>query len=101
MSIGCNHSKERNNMPTKTQSTVVAVFRTRSDAEAAASDLKANGFGTNDIFVSLDASTVDATSQAGGTYSDTSARPHHHEGGIVGWFKSVFGQEDEADRPYY
>lgn len=89
-------------MPTKTQSTVVAVFRNRSDAEAAASDLKANGFGPNDIFISSDSSTVDATTQPGGTYSDASQHSHHqHKEGIVGWFKSVFGQEDDADRPYY
>lgn len=89
-------------MPTKTQSTVVAVFRNRSDAEAAASDLKANGFGPNDVYITSDTSAIDATTQAGGAYSDTAERPHHeHEGGIVGWFKSVFGQEDHGDRPYY
>jgi uncharacterized protein (TIGR02271 family) len=89
-------------MPTKTQSTVVAVFRNRSDAEAAASDLKANGFGPNDVYISSDTSAVDATTQAGGAYSDTADRPHHeHEGGIVGWFKSVFGHEDDGDRTYY
>lgn len=89
-------------MPTKTQSTVVAVFRNRSDAEAAARDLRGNGFGPDDVFISSDTSSLDATSQPGGAYSDTSERPHHqHEGGIVGWFKSVFGQEDDGDRSYY
>lgn len=89
-------------MPTNTQSTVVAVFRNRSDAEAAASDLKANGFGSNEIFITSDSSAVDATSQTGGGYSDTGAYSHQrHEGGVVGWFKSVFGQEEHGDRPYY
>jgi uncharacterized protein (TIGR02271 family) len=89
-------------MATRTQSTVVAVFRNRSEAEAAASDLKANGFSSNNIFVSSDTSAVDATQQPGGVYSDAQAHSHEHEGGIVGWFKSVFGQEDtESDRPYY
>src|SRR5947209_1251543 len=90
-------------MATRTQSTVVAVFRSRAEAEAAASDLKANGFGSNNIFVSSDSSAVDASQQPGGVYSDTQAQSHHHhEGGIVGWFKSVFGQDEEdSDRPYY
>jgi uncharacterized protein (TIGR02271 family) len=103
MSIGCKAPDKggKNNMPTTTQSTVVAVFRNRSDAEAAASDLKANGFGPNDIFISSDTSAVDASTQPGGAYSDAPAHPHQHEGGVVGWFKSVFGQEDHGDRPYY
>ena len=89
-------------MATKTQSAVVAVFRNRTDADAAANDLKANGFGAADIFVSSDASTVDPASQPGGAYSDTGAYSHReHEGGIVGWFKSVFGQEEHGDRSYY
>lgn len=90
-------------MATRTQSTVVAVFRNRSDAEVAANDLKANGFGPDDIFISSDKSAVDAAQQPGGVYSDTEPHRHHgHEGGIVGWFKSIFGQDDEqSDRTYY
>jgi uncharacterized protein (TIGR02271 family) len=90
-------------MATRTQATVVAVFRNRSDAEAAASDLKANGFGPDDIFISSDKSAVDAAQQPGGVYSDTEAHRHRgHEHGIVGWFKSIFGQDDEqSDRTYY
>ncbi len=89
-------------MPTNAKSTVVAVFRNRSEAEAAASDLRANGFASSDIYLSSDKSAVDAAGQPGGVYSDADTEPHQqHEGGIVGWFKSVFGQEEHGDRGYY
>ncbi len=76
-------------MATRTQATVVAVFRNTSDAQAAAQELEANGFNEGDIYVSSADYTGSATQAA------------HHEGGIAGWFKRVFGGEDEADRNYY
>ncbi len=80
---------------TRTQSTVVAVFKNRTDAQAAVDDLKTRGFDSEDIFLSSEGQNVYDTTQS----SDEDTR--HHEGGIKGWFKSVFGQEDDADRPYY
>lgn len=88
-------------MPTRTQSNVVAVFRTNSDAQAAAGDLKSNGFATDDIYISSysNAGQTGSAPGAAETYSQTS----HHEGGIKGWFKSLFGEDDERaeDRQNY
>src|SRR5437868_12334578 len=78
-------------MPTRTQATVVAVFRNISDAQAAAEELEANGFTEEDIYISSGESTRSLK------YEGAS----HHEGGITGWFKRVFGSDDESDRPYY
>jgi stress response protein YsnF len=79
------------------------VFRNSSDAQAAADELKANGFTDNEIYLSsyTASGTAGATStrETGtGGYQGTS----HHEGGIKGWFKSLFGEDDEqTDRSYY
>jgi uncharacterized protein (TIGR02271 family) len=78
-------------MATRTQSTVVAVFRDTSDAQAAAEELEASGFSENDIYINSGDRTEIAREE--GT--------SHHEGGITGWFKRVFGSDDESDRPYY
>lgn len=73
------------------ESTLVAVFRSRSEAENAASDLKANGFSANEVYVG---SYNDAS--ASGTNREWTAT-QHHEGGIKGWFKSLFGDEHDAN----
>ena len=78
-------------MPTRTHSTVVAVFRDASEAQAAARELEASGFDEDEIFVN----SGDRTETA------TDAESSHHEGGIAGWFKRVFGSDDETERPYY
>ena len=86
-------------MATKTQSTVVAVFRTEADAKAAADDLKANGFSSNEIFMSSEA----PAGRERGMEGTNAGR--HEEGGIAGWFKHLFGSEDDRayseERPYY
>jgi stress response protein YsnF len=78
-------------MPTRTQSTVVAVFRDTSDAQAAAEELEASGFSEDEIYINSGDRTELAREE----------RSSRHEGGIAGWFKSVFGSDDESDRPYY
>lgn len=90
-------------MPTRTQSSVVAVFRNGSDAQAAADELKTNGFSANDIYISSysqDAAAASTSAPASGTRFHQS---QHHEGGIKGWFKSLFGEdeENENDRRVY
>jgi uncharacterized protein (TIGR02271 family) len=80
-------------MATTTDSTLVAIFSNRSDAENAVNDLKANGFSSNDIYVG---SYNDSSSS--GTSREWNAT-HQHEGGIKGWFKSLFG-EDDANTDY-
>lgn len=85
-------------MATRTQSTVVAVFRNSSDAQAAANELKANGFTDQDIYIS----TYGNTGAAGTTSSTATQGTTRHEGGITGWFKSLFGEDEQhTDRSYY
>jgi uncharacterized protein (TIGR02271 family) len=81
-------------MANTSSSTVVAVFRDSSDAQAAADELKANGFAQDDIYLSsYSSSTPSGTADYRGT---------QHEGGIKGWFKSLFGDDDtQADRGRY
>lgn len=82
-------------MATRTQSTVVAVFRNISDAQAAARDLKSEGFTDDDIYISSESGQVTST-----TVPSEGAK---HERGITSWFKRVFGgrEHDFEDRPYY
>lgn len=76
-----------------TRSTLVAIFRDSSDAQAAADELKANGFPQDDIYVS---------SYSSSTTSGTGSYQGKQEGGIKGWFKSLFGEDDyEDDRGRY
>jgi uncharacterized protein (TIGR02271 family) len=72
------------------RSTLVAVFRNRADAESAASELKSNGFSSNDVYIG-------SYNNAGstGTTREWNAT-HQHEGGITGWFKSLFGEEHDS-----
>lgn len=81
-------------MANTTRSTVVAVFRDSSDAQTAADELKANGFTQDDIYLSSYSSSTTSGSTTSGT-GDYHAT--HHEGGIVGWFKRLFGEDDEQD----
>ena len=85
-------------MATRTQSTVVAVFRSRSDAEAAMQDLKSSGFAESDIFLSSGDTTTGTIDRQDVTRTET---VRHHEGGVKGWFKSLFGEDEENEGPYY
>ena len=81
-------------MATKTFSTVVALFQNEADARSASDDLRANGFSSDDIFITSDNTRFDQQEMVDQRYE-------HHEGGIKGWFKSLFGQENDEDRSYY
>src|SRR5689334_2792476 len=83
-------SFEGEHMAMRTQSTVVAVFRNLSDAQAAANELEANGFSEEEIYIT-----------SSDTSSSSELEGRSHEGGIAGWFKRVFGGDDESDRKYY
>lgn len=76
-------------MATTTQSSIIAVFRKFSDAQAAIKDLQAAGIPSNDIYLET----------GSGDLSGPGTKKR--EGGIVGWFKSIFGDESESDRSYY
>jgi uncharacterized protein (TIGR02271 family) len=80
-------------MPTTMQSTIIAVFRNATDAQAAANELEVNGFSQHDIYLSSE--------YAQPTEEIREPRGVHHEEGITGWFKRMFGQEDETDRTVY
>lgn len=78
-------------MQTRTLSTLVAVFSSDAKARLAADDLKANGIPAGDIFITA-ANTTDANENVAHEY-------RHHEGGIKGWFHSLFGEdEDDSNR---
>jgi uncharacterized protein (TIGR02271 family) len=84
-------------LATRTQSNVVAVFRNSSDAQAAADELKANGFPADNIYIS---SNSESGATAPAPAAGSQVRPEHtshHEGGISGWFKSLFGEDEEHD----
>lgn len=76
---------------TTTQHTLVAIFRDRDAADAAVADLRSNGFSASET-LSGDSSSV---------YTGTSNTERQHEGGIVGWFKHLFGEDDNPDRNTY
>jgi uncharacterized protein (TIGR02271 family) len=90
-------------MPTRTQSSVVAVFRNGSDAQAAADELKGNGFSADDIYISSYSQGAAAGSTSASASGTRSQQTRHQEGGIKGWFKSLFGEdeENEYDRRTY
>src|SRR4051794_15681481 len=72
--------------------TIVAAFRDGADAQAAATDLQSAGVDRDSIYLE--------SSSAGGS-SDYGSRTSEHEGGIAGWFKSLFGAEDESETSGY
>ncbi len=82
-------------MATTNDSTVVAVFDDAEEARAAAADLKAAGISSDRIYVSSE----NAGSATAGTSGTTGYA--HHEGGITGWFKSLFGGEEHEHTSGY
>lgn len=76
-------------MPGRTDTTMIAAFRSTRDAEAAATDLQAAGIPRGNIDIETNAMS--------GKSSQSKAR----ESGIAGWFKSLFGDEGGADRAEY
>ena len=83
-------------MATRTHSTLVAVYRNPSDAQAAAAELQSNGFEADDIYMNA-GSGSDVSAHDFSRY-DVSTR---HEGGVSGWFKRIFGQEEAPERSHY
>lgn len=81
-------------MASTTKSTVIAAFRNSADAQAAAQDLQAAGINRGDIYLESSGSGTSTT-------DDYSSRTTGNEGGITGWFKSLFGAEDDTDRAGY
>jgi uncharacterized protein (TIGR02271 family) len=98
---------QENELASTTQSNVVAVFGNSSDAQAAADELKANGFPADSIYISsYSESGLEAPSAGSPSATTSEGYPQHtrrHEGGIKGWFKSLFGEDEEheTDRRRY
>ncbi|HEX4769897.1 MAG TPA: YsnF/AvaK domain-containing protein [Bryobacteraceae bacterium] len=76
-------------MPRTTDNTIIAVFKSSADAQAAEADLKAAGIADEDIHLES------------GNRTGTSSHSGTHERGITGWFKSLFSDNDDADRSQY
>jgi hypothetical protein len=72
-------------VPGTTHSTMIAAFRSAADAQAAVTDLQAAGISRKDIYLETNAPS-DKSSQS-------KAAPS--QGGITGWFKSMFGDEGD------
>jgi uncharacterized protein (TIGR02271 family) len=70
---------------------MIAAFRSATDAQAAVTDLQAAGISRNDIYIETNAPS-DKSSKSQAPQS---------QGGIIGWFKSMFGDEGDADRAEY
>lgn len=85
-------------MATRTESNVVAVFRNSSDAQAAADELKANGIPADNLYMSSYSETGAAGSTSVPARGTRSQDAGHHEGGITGWFKSLFGEDEESEQ---
>jgi uncharacterized protein (TIGR02271 family) len=81
-------------MASTTRSTIIAAFRNSADAQAAAQDLQAAGINRGDIY-------LESSGSGTSTATDYGSRTTGHEGGITGWFKSLFGAEDDTDRAGY
>jgi len=75
----------------RTEQTVIAAFRNNKDAEAAADALRAEGFSPEPIYGGSGSSPAGAARTSGTT----------HEGGIKGWLKSIFGEDENPDREGY
>jgi uncharacterized protein (TIGR02271 family) len=79
-------------MASTTEKTVIAAFGSANEAEAAARDLQSAGIPQQNIFLE---------SQSASGSGGYSTRSSHHEGGVAGWFKSLFQDEGETDRSRY
>jgi len=80
---------------------LVAVFRDSASAEQARQQLTADGFSASDIdYRSSTNLTGDA---AAGNTGLTGNLPSTHSsgGGIAGWFRSMFGGDDDRESSYY
>lgn len=81
-------------MAYSTETTIIAAFRNASDAQAAARDLQTAGIPQSNIFLESGSSTGSST-------SNYATRSTQHEGGVSGWFKSLFQDDDADDRGQY
>lgn len=79
-------------MPTYTRHAVVGYFNDNQSAQAALNDLVENGFSRERVHLS--SSNDYATDAATGGAGLTGRAPAEREGGISGWFRSLFGSDE-------
>ncbi len=75
-------------MANQAGSTIVAVFRNSTEAQAAATELETAGIPRDDIYLEMGDDKSRSKAESTG-------------GGIGGWFRSLFGDEHDADRSEY
>lgn len=78
-------------MARTTDTEIIAVFRSNTDAQAASKDLEAAGISRSDIYIE----------NGPGTKSSSRTNTASKESGVAGWFKSIFSSDDDPDRAYY
>jgi uncharacterized protein (TIGR02271 family) len=80
------------------QSTIIAIFSDASAAQAAARDLLSIGISRENMYLEsgrADMQSGAATSDPSQTDDGLGTSMPAHQGGVGGWFKSLFGGEDE------
>ncbi len=85
-------------MANTTDTTIVAAFRNSADAQAAATDLQSAGISRSDIYLESPSASASTGSSASDSYASRGA---HSEGGVVGWFKSLFDGDDSNEHLGY
>ncbi len=87
------------------QSTIIAIFPDASTAQAAASDLLSIGINRENMYLesgrSSDLQGRSATNNTSQTDEGLGTNMPSHRGGVGGWFKSLFGGEDETTGQRY
>lgn len=79
------------------QQTVIGVFDNASDAQRAVDQLISNGFSRDSIDLSAQTSTSSDFTDNNTTRAD---RDDDHDGGIGGFFSSLFGTDSDDSRKY-
>ncbi len=79
-------------MPTYMRHAVVGYFKDETSAQAAVDDLIENGFSKDAVHIS--SGTDYATDAATGGSGLTGRAPSENQGGITGWFRSLFESND-------
>ena len=84
--------------------TVVGLFNTASEAQAAVEQLKSNGFSNNDVDLSIGSSNGAAGTVNTGSSGTDSSRTNFNldkddekESGVSRFFKNLFGSDDDDD----
>ena len=86
------------------QSTIIAVFPDDSTAQAAAGDLLSIGVSRENMYLEsgrAERTTTSGTKTTSQSNEGLGTSMPEHQGGVGGWFKSLFGGEDEATGRQY